>query len=335
MAFCDFVIMYNPDTDTMQDIAKRILYSIITRRLKNKKPVVMFIAGQSGEGKSFGALKLQEVLLEMQGLKLVDYLDAINVYTPLEYPTKLDALLFSKELKKVNLICMHEAREVVKAKNWQSFLTQSIADVNAMSRSVKRLCIIVISQFIRDITSDVRHTINYYIKASRPKGRSTRLYFNVIWYDDRDLEKPKIRKRKLSGYLVYPDGRYRRFVPKYLEVSKPSKEAIERFEKSDYEAKAGIIRKKLNKLIKEMQLDISDAKENKKIDSMVNWYMKNQENIFTIGKRYKGAWKLTPEAKQMHDLDDREAKQFEEKLNDRLKQTGALIEDGKENIEEM
>jgi hypothetical protein len=271
----------------------------------------------------------------MQGLKLVDYLDAINVYTPLEYPTKLDALLFSKELKKVNLICMHEAREVVKAKNWQSFLTQSIADVNAMSRSVKRLCIIVISQFIRDITSDVRHTINYYIKASRPKGRSTRLYFNVIWYDDRDLEKPKIRKRKLSGYLVYPDGRYRRFVPKYLEVSKPSKEAIERFEKSDYEAKAGIIRKKLNKLIKEMQLDISDAKENKKIDSMVNWYMKNQENIFTIGKRYKGAWKLTPEAKQMHDLDDREAKQFEEKLNDRLKQTGALIEDGKENIEEM
>lgn len=322
MARCDFVVKYNPEKDSQDELSKRILNSIIIKRLKAKKPVVWFIGGDSGEGKSWTVLRVQEILFEIMGLDINEYLDVINVHTPIEYPEKLDKLLFDKEYKKVNIIAMHEAREVVKAKMWQNFLTQSVADVNALSRSIKRLCIMIVSQFIRDVTSDIRYTLNFYSTIRRPKNKRARLYFNVMWKDDRDLEKPKLRKRKLSGYLVYPDGKTRRFVPQYFEISRPSKEIIERFEKADYESKAKIIRKKINRLIKEMKSDMNE--DNDKLEAMVDWYAKNQDSIHLIGKRIRNRWKLKPEAKRIHDLDVFESREFERLLNEKLSTIGVM-----------
>lgn len=319
MAYCDFVIKY---TDDQQELLRRILYSVVIKRLKFKKPTIIFLGGGSGEGKSWSSLRLQELLFEIQGLSLKDYIEVTNVYTPIQYPKKLDTLLFNKEYKKANIICMHEAREIIKAKHWQSFLTQAIGDVNAMSRQIKRMCIIIISQFIRDITTDIRYTLNFYITVRRPKGCKPRLYINMMWKDDRDLEKPKLRKRKLSGYLVYPNGRYRRFVPQYFEMSKPDKDIIEIFEKQDFEAKAGIIRNKLDRLLKEMAIGLEDT--NKKIQAMVDFYIQTPDNLNLIGKRVKGRWKLKPQFRQMHDLNEFEVKQFHDKLNDAMKDRGMM-----------
>jgi len=331
MAFCDFVVRFNPSTDSPLNLTKRILYSVIIKRLKAKKPTVCFIGGDSGEGKSLSSLTLMKILLECQGLNIKDYVNDINVYTPIEYPKKIDALLNinkSKEnerLKKVNVICVHEAREVVKAKNWYSFINTAISDVNAMSRSIKRLAIFIVSQFIRDISTDIRYTLNYYMIVRRPKGKKARLYINVLWKDDRDLEKPKLRKRKLSGYLVYPNGKYRRFVPQYLELSQPDKELVEIFENQDREAKVSIIRRKIDKLIKEMTIDM-DLK-NTKLNSMVDYYSTNTENLSLIGKQYKNKWRIKPDIRKMHDLTKKEAQDFEIQLNKKLKEKG-IIEDG-------
>lgn len=324
MAFCDFVVKYDPLTDTSEELTKRILYAVIIKRLKYNKPAVMFIGGESGEGKSFTALRLQQLLLEIQGLSLDQYIHNINVYQPIEYPQKLDKLLYDKDLKKVNIICMHEAREVVKAKNWQSFLTQAVSDVNAMSRSIKRLCVMIISQFIRDITNDIRYTLNFYCVVRRPKGKHARLYINVLWKDDKDLEKPKLRKRKLQGYLLMPNGSRRRFMPEYLELKQPKKEIVEAFETADREAKTLIIRSKLNKLVSEMKQELGE--ESTKINSMVEFYTTHQESLQLIGKQYKKGWRLRPEVRSMHDLDPNEVKVFESKLNDKLEKLGFFKE---------
>lgn len=324
MAFCDFVVKYDPSVDKPEELTKRIIYSILIKRLKAKKPAVVFIGGDSGEGKSYSAIRLIEIMLEIQGLDPLKYFNAINVYTPLQYPKKLDKLLFDEELKKVNILCMHEAREVVKAKMWQSFLTQAVSDVNAMSRSIKRLCFIIISQFIRDITNDIRYTLNFYMIVRRPKGKKARLYINVMWKDDRDLEKPKLRKRKLSGYIVSPDGKYRRFVPQYLELSKPRKELIDIFEAEDYKAKAGIIRKKLDTLLQSMKDELGVASE--KVDNMVEWYSKDLDNLHVIGKRWRGKWKVKPEVVKIHKLTTEETVKFEQQLNDKLVAKGLLDE---------
>lgn len=284
------------------------------------------MSGDSGEGKSLSCLMLQLILLRVQGIDLKQYMDAINVYTPVQYPQKLHALLHDKELKKINIICVHEAREIVKAKLWQSFLTQAIADINAMSRSIKRLCIMIVSQFIRDITTDVRYTINFYMKVHRrhSRGSKARVQIYTMWKDDRDLEKPHLRKRRLMGYVVDPKGRYKRFIPKYLELDLPPQDICDHFDKQDTEAKINIINRKIDKLIKEMQSDMYE--ENKKIDMIIDWYMNHTEQIEIIGKRVKNKWKIRKEAKEVHQLSDFDMKELEEKLNKKMKESGMIAE---------
>lgn len=342
--YFDFCVRFDKDKDTPEELTKRILYSLFIQRIKAKKPVVAFIGADSGEGKSYSTLRLMELLLELQGINIRDVLDDVNVFTPIEYPVKLNNLLFPSEtkkhyqdkltneelekklrlLKKVNVICMHEAREIVKAKNWHTFLNQAISDVNAMSRSIKRLCFFVISQFIRDISSDIRYTLNYYITIHRPLGKKARLTISVLWKDDSDLERPRLKKRRIKGYLVDSKGRYRIYQPKYLELTKPSKDIREAFKKRDFESKAMIIRKKIERLVSELKVEMQIGSA--KVDAMVNWYVKNQENLNLIGKRFRGKWKVKPEVKVMHELTDSEGKEFESKLNERMKELKMLGE---------
>lgn len=332
MAYCDFVIKHDPDKETSEELTKKIFYSVFIKRLKAQKPCIIFMSGESGEGKSYSALIFQMILLEIQGLYLKDYINHINVYQPLEYPKKLKAILFDKELKKLNIICMHEAREIVKAKLWYNFLNQSISDINAMSRKVKRLITIIISQFIRDISTDIRYTLNYYCVVRRPKNKPARVYINVLWKDDRDLDKPKLKKRKLSGYIVLPNGAYKRYVPKYLECRLPPKEIRDEFDRKDFESKAHIIKKKIDNLIKEMEQDIGETTN--KINTMVDWYVGNPTSLNMIGKVYRGKFKLRKEFKTMHEMNDFESIQFEKRLNEELDKQG-VVEDGTDELQRL
>lgn len=327
----DFVIKYDPAIDTPETLTRKVFHSIIIRRLKAKKPAVMFLSGKSGEGKSQTAVKVQQVLLDILGFDVRDYLNAINVYTPLEYPTKLDALLYNKELKKIPIICMHEAREIVRSTHWQNFLTTSIADVNALSRAIKRMCIMIISQNLKDIAKEIRLTINYYCNISRSIGgnRNVRMTIYTIWEDDRDLDNPRLRKRRLTGYLVYPDGKYKKWTPQYLEVRKLDKDIADMLDKADKDAKTGILKGKLNKLMKEMKKDLGS--DTNKIDAMVDYYIDNNENLNNIGKVKRGKLTITKDFKDMHSMTDYEVKAFQDKLLVRMEEKGIKPKD--ENTE--
>jgi len=139
----DFAVRYDPESTTGIELTKKVLFSIIVRRMMYKKPSILFFAGKSGEGKSHSAVRIQQLLLELWGLDIREFINDINVFTPLEYPQKLNNILYDKRLKKVKIICIHEAREIIRAKDWHSFLATSIGDVNAMSRAIKRLCIMI------------------------------------------------------------------------------------------------------------------------------------------------------------------------------------------------
>lgn len=318
MVFTDFRVRFNPNKDDMFEVTKRILYSLFIRRVKYKKPVVAFVSGDSGEGKSLSTIGLQNILMELQNLDLKEFLNTINVYTPLQYPEKIDKILHKKELKKINMICVHEARELVRAKNWQNFLTQAIGDINAESRSIKTLIFFIISQFIRDITTDIRYTLNYYIKVNRPIGKAyAKMQIYVMWKDDRDLEKPKLRKRRISGYLVYPNGVHRRYTPKYLEMRLPPKEIVEIFEANDLAAKKGLIRRKLDKLIEEMKHDIGAKSD--KIELIADYYLGNQHLLSNLGQRYKGKFKFKTDILKLHNLTKKESERLEEVMLERLK----------------
>lgn len=323
----DFFIKYDPAVDTSNDLFNKILYVLYVKRIRGKKPAVTFIAGDSGEGKSETTLTIMHTILKLQRINTMDYINDINVYTPLEYPTKLNALLRDKRLKEPNVIAIHEAREAVKAKNWNTFINTAIADVNAMSRAIKPLAFFIVSQFIRDIDTSIRYTLTYYITTRRDTGGPVKIKIYKLWKDDRDIQNPVLRKMPVWGYLVYPNGKHRRYYPSDITVARAPKDLREIMETADREAKGGILKRKMDKLISEMQVEV--GQQSNKIKSMVDWYAQTPERLTTLGKRNKnGNWKLHKEVMDMHDITPSEFQQFEKLLNTTLLSKGLIKEDG-------
>lgn len=328
----DFIVNFDPSKDTTQELTERIIYNaFIERRVKSKKPAVIFVSGDSGEGKSNASLTINHIINKTTGADpaglTLSNLDISNVYTPFEYPTKLDALLHNKEYKRYRVLCVHEARLLVRAKNWYDFVNQAISDVNALSRAVKPLVFIIISQFIRDVSNDVRYSINYYIKVNRPYARNTRAEIWVLWKDDNELDRPKLRKRKLTGYLRYPNGKLRLFKPRWFEFGRVAYEVEKEFNKRDSEEKAKIIRLKTSKIIKTMQQELNV--DTGRVDRAAEFYLKpeNYEELKKLGRVVRKKWKLNAEAAGVLDFSRDEVKEFESLLSDGLKKQNYISED--------
>jgi hypothetical protein len=226
---------------------------------------------------------------------------------------------------------LQEAREIIKAKLWYDYINRTVADVNALSRAVKRLCFIIISQFIRDIAVDIRYTLNYYITVTRPVGRRSRAVIWVLYKDDSNLEKPLLKKRRIFGRIILPNGKSRILKPRYFEIKMPDEEIVKEVEKADYEAKSAIIKNKLHKMLRQMKIEIGDI--DKKIKAISQHCADHPETIGLIAKRTKSGWKLKDEAKLMYEMDNEEFKRLEFMLNEDLRkkdymEAKQLIKDG-------
>lgn len=327
----DFIIKAESESESVESLSKKVLYALTIQRLKKKKPSIWFVWGDSGEAKSSTGLHLEDFILECFELDLINYVDDVNVYTPVEYPKKIKAILEEKRLKNVHVIAMHEAREVIRASLWSTFIVQAVGDINAMSRSIKRLCIIIISQFIKDIANKIRYTINYYAESYRPiTGGKAKLYISVLWKDDRDLERPKLRKRGLKGKVVLPNGRYRIWKPTYLELPLPRRDVLKEFEKSDIESKRILLSRKINKLIKEIEKE-TGGNENEKLDRIVDYYTRNDDLLNTIGKRTKRGFTFNKDITKMFDLSPAEKTELVNRIKMKLKQDNIIKEQEVEN----
>jgi hypothetical protein len=146
----------------------------------------------------------------------------------------------------------------------------------------------------------------------------------TIWEDDRDLDNPKLRKRRLCGYLKYPNGKYKKWTPQFLEVRKLDKDIAELLDRADVDAKSGILKGKLNKLMKEMKKDIGN--DNNKIDTMVDYYIENNESLQKIGRVKRGKLVIAKDFKEMHALTEYEVKDFTDKLSKRMQEEGIVNE---------
>ena len=236
------------------------------------------------------------------GIPLSEVLDDVNIYSPLEYPSKMDNILHKPELKRINFIAMHEAREIIPSKKWQNFLTMAVNDISATNRVVKRLVTFVVSQSIGDVTSDTRKMINYYLRCERWNYGSpkTKVYIEAFWMDERDKQKIKLKTRGIKGLLRLPDGRLRSVKPICFEITRPNHEIVKRFKQSDFLAKSKTIQAKLNKILSALKAELGT--EQNKIDAIVNWYVKLPESLKIIGKKAKDHWVVKKEVVEIHNI---------------------------------
>jgi len=339
----DFCIRYNPFIgEGQKEVTERLLNTLIVKRLKSNKPVVWFIGGDSGEGKSSTALTLQNALCNSMGVNLMDVLEHMNVLSPVEYADKLKNIIYSKDpvVKKLRCFCIHEARTLVNSRDWNSELSRLISNVNAMSRAIKPLCMIIISQFIRDITTDVRYTLTYYSTITRPMGKgygNLRIY--RMYKDDRDLEKPKLKKRFLQGYLlrakhenadpmIESDWERSWTVLKSIKLFRPPSEIYGKFIELDKQGKTDVIVKELDRMNE--NLKVQAGVEDNRVNKIAEHYTKNVNQLSTIGRRIKDKWVLNKNIKEMHGLSKGEVKFLQEKVNEIVKEKdwgGNLLED--------
>lgn len=323
--FIDFIIKIDKpinefSLEEQRALSENILQRILLNRIKKNKPTVVLLVADSGEGKSYTALKICDIILKAQGIDFAKHLNDVVVYTPLEYARKIDNLLNNKELKKVNVIMIDEARELVKASTWYSFVNRAIADVNAMSRGIKPMVFIVVTQFIKDIDPATRRTLTFYGKCARPHRR-VKLWLYKLWKDDRDIERPELRKRRIYG--VIKRGNRKAVIKPTFNFSMPRKELVEPYEIMQRQQKGRLIRRKLELLIKNLEKEFKGIYN--KVDAIVKWYSERPGQVKFIIERKGKKIKLTKDVQAMHDLTSDECNELEKRLMEKYEKGGFAV----------
>lgn len=316
--YIDFVI---PNCNTPEEAGTKVIEHLTINRLKANKPSIFFLTGDSGEGKNYTGLAIEKIVTEYYGLDLIDVVDPSVIFTPLEYTKKMNEVLFNKELKKLHIVMADEARDLINARLWYSYINMLIADINAIHRGIKPLVLLIVSQFIKDIDPSVRRTIQFYGKCTRPIGKNTLLYLNRLWKDDRDLDNPKLRKRRVKGYMK-KEGGYRSVILDEIRVKLPPKNIRDFYDKLSFERKSVIIKKKFMMLEEKLKRELIGPID--KLDLLVKYYSTNKAAQNIVLFRSGNKWKVKNDIKKIHDLGGQDLKEFENRLLEELENKGVI-----------
>lgn len=309
----DFIVDYDPDKDTEEDVSERILIHIFYYKLKQNKPCNIFISGGSGSGKTLASIRIQQLICKAEGINALDFLDVMNIFTTTEYSEKMKKLLYDSNYKKVKVVAIQEGRILVNSKEWNQWINLTVAQVTALQRALKRMVFIVVSQNLRDITTDMRFQMHYFCEVKRSNNRESHLSIRKITEDVHDLMKPKIQATKIHGLLVYPNGSQRWLTIPHFRLKKPAREYCERIEHLDHEAKAQIINNQLDKLLKQMNRGLVD--ETAKVQKIIDFYKSQPELINTVIRRYRNKYVGLPDLKKVHDFTKSEEELFLRRVN--------------------
>lgn len=319
----DFVLDMNlPKYANVTDkqIPEIILRKMTIGRVKADKPCIIFLAGGSGEGKTMTAARFAEVLT--RGEVDETFLDNQIIYTPYEYTKKLRWILFNKDSGKRNILIFMEARELIKSKLWFTLINQAISDVNALSRQIKPLIFILMSQDIGDIEKDVRKTINFFGICNRPGRKRTKLsYYRIS--KSQLIEKPKMIQKRLKG-LIRKKGSndWEKIIVRNFVMNLPGKDTMDKLKERDFKAKSEIIIGKLDAMDRVLDKEIPKAL---RIDRLVETVTKDTRILNLILLRgKKGSVKVKKDFQTVYNLKPDEFKDFEKKLLHRLFEMGLL-----------
>lgn len=305
--------------DNIQETMANIFNHLITYEIKDDKPCVIAIVGKSGRGKSSVALHITDKIFELNGINLEDYVTNIVINDIRDFGPKVRALLKEPHLKKPFALIIDEAKKTINSKDWNTLINQTVDMINSQSRAIKPMAIFILSQRWKDIDSTIRDSIDYYIPVSRPRGKPAKIRVYEIFEDDKDVEKPKMRKKTIKGQIKEGSS-YNTVYLKEVEFPRVRKEVWEKYKKEMIDAKLEDLEHRFDALTKAVE-EKYYSKENARVTELTDYLVGNRELLFRYGhctKKNK-IWKLNKEAEQVLDLTPKQKKDLEVNLTNTLK----------------
>jgi ABC-type dipeptide/oligopeptide/nickel transport system ATPase component len=287
---------------------EELIKHIIESRFRQKKNTFIAICGGAGEGKSYTALRIAE-LLEPN----------FNVSEQIVYyPQQFLNVIENAKAKNYRVVLLDEAHTTIPSRLWYSFMNLAIAQVAATFRQLKSLCVIVISPSINWIEKQIREMVNYYGVVFRKEGSPAylKLYEVCFNYFDLTEQSPYLKKITFS----YNGRPYKLNV---IEVSMPSEKLVQEYEQVSTEFKRKLIEKQLAEVSRKIEKATEISLKN--VDDIVKVLVENKELLFSLMKKRKEGMKLkTQETKKLFKLTDAEISELEQKLLEKIKLLGWL-----------
>lgn len=308
----DFVIDWQGD---MENTTKLIFQRILLNPINDNKPLFVVLTGESGSGKSYTAIKLQDWIYNARDLDYANYLTKNIVLNPLGYAIQIQEILNDKELKPIFTIQIDEGRFVVGAENWGTFVNTSIGHVNASTRAIRPMITFIVTQSLRDIDKRLRDSINIQL-ICRKKNGQVFVTVRKFWVDDRDLENVKLRYRRMQGTINFDDGTKQRvmlaFRPKIIRNE--LKEPYETLMKS---IKGSIIDKVMERLLIRIKKDLGETQLGR-VEIIADKLISNRGLLLEVGKMQGSRWRSS-ENSEVLGLNAKELKKLQVTVNKGLR----------------
>lgn len=309
----DFMVEWQGD---VQATTAKIFYNLFVKKIKADMPCVICITGKSGRGKSSVALHLADILFKQEGLDFAQYVSQAVVGSIKDFGPKTKAILSAKELKDCFVLIIDEARVTVSSNEWSSLVNRAVVMVNALSRAVKPLMIIIVSQSLKDIDRATRDTIDYYIKVTRNYGQPAKIKIYEFYVDDKDIDKPRTKKKLVKG-LVTTNGQKDTIELTRIEFPRVRQEVWEPYKKAMIESKNELLEAEFDKLAKALT-EKEEGSANQRVDNLVNFLWSNKYILNNFAKFSRKQWSLNPEFVKNFQVSDSEKKQIEKKLKNKV-----------------
>ncbi len=207
---------------------------IINNHLKNKKNIFIMICGGSGEGKSYTALKIAEIIQP-------DFNPAIQIAY---FAWQFLKVIENAKKKKYKVIILDEAHTTIPATKWFDYVNKAVHYVTTTFRQLHTLCVLIVTPNIKLIDKRLREICNYYAVAWRPTNYVF-IDFYKIYFNYYDLHNPEPKLNRIICKVGDKLVRIRR-----IKIKAPSKKLRKRYEKYSKIYKSDILRSKLEEIMK-------------------------------------------------------------------------------------
>ncbi|MBU0636250.1 ATP-binding protein, partial [Candidatus Micrarchaeota archaeon] len=320
----DFIIQWQPSEDKkieMEQNTFEIFEHLFYYPLKHNKPCVVLVTGKSGTGKSETTLKIIDKHLEKKGIDFKNHVSDVIIMNPKEYADKLEKILYDKDLKKIDVLLLDEARILIGSDNWQDFCNKSIGHMNATSRAIKPLMIFIVTQSIMDISKAIRRTIDYELCCTRPTGQKVRIRPRKYYIEDADLEKPRLRWRRIIGTIIDSNKRRRTYFT-MVKFSKVRTEIRKLYDVIVVEAKKQFIDSVMQKTIEKITKSMGVA--DNRVEKLETHLKKDHEFLDAWGELKAKRFRLKPNFRDVFSLTKSQTTELEKRLSKYLIEGGKV-----------